>query len=492
MKVWAILALTAILSLLSGCTDMFRTELDETQSKLKALQELAASVNNDLTTLSEIVARLDDKQTIDPSSIVTTEEGYDVSFRDGKTIHLHFGVDGVDGRTLIPVGVRQDEDGLYYWQVDGEWLTDGDNNKIRAAATDGKNGFVPQTKVEDGVWKISCDGGNTFVEIAKCEDIDGIGVFSGIDLSDPTKMVLTQIDGTKIEIPCNTSFKLSFQGPAQDTVLIGGGESLAIPYELVVEGKAEQPILVTSGTDGTYTSRIEAGASAEKGIVHVQAPEQYSEGYILLTAHCGGYSAIKMISFSKRQVTPEKSYVPVRLGSGDNTRTVGYSTNFEYTVSASEEGWLNVVSDPGTGAIHFTAKSNAGSTVRSSIVTISPKDNPDYACTTFEVFQAHSSTTPTYALDPECPFTFDPDNQTLEVPSEGGVADIWISTSRELVSYGPEGAEWAVAQFDPVDGFYRLRITFDSNDTGESKNGEIQINIKGTGIPYGRIAFTQR
>ncbi len=125
LLVWAFLALTAILS---GCTDMFRTELDETNAKLKALQELAASTNKELTALSEIVSKLDDTHTIDPKSLVMTDEGYEVSFRDGTKIFIPFGRDGIDGRTLIPVGVKQAEDGLYYWTVDGTELKDAEGN----------------------------------------------------------------------------------------------------------------------------------------------------------------------------------------------------------------------------------------------------------------------------------------------------------------------------------------------------------------------------
>ena len=128
----AFLALPIILAMLSGCTGMVESELDETHAKLKALQELAASVNKDLMTLDGIVARLDDDHTIDPSTLKVTEDGYTVSFRDGKTVYIHFGKDGVDGRTLIPIGVRKDSDGLYYWTVDGKVMKDADGNLMRA------------------------------------------------------------------------------------------------------------------------------------------------------------------------------------------------------------------------------------------------------------------------------------------------------------------------------------------------------------------------
>ena len=488
LKVWASLTLTVILLVLSGCTEMVRTELDETHAKLKALQELAASVNKDLTTLNEIVSILDDNHTIEPGSLVQTEDGYEVSFRDGKKIYLHFGVDGVDGQTLIPIGVRRDDDSLYYWTVNGEWLMNADSTLMRAGATDGKDGFVPRTKIEKGKWMISVDNGKTYTEFGTVDELDGVGVFSGIDMSDPTKVVLTLMNGTKLEIPCQTSFKLSFGGPVQDTVLIAGGESLPIPYEIVKEGDTGQPVVVTSGTDGTYLSRIEAGSTPEKGVVHVQAPEDYSEGYILLSATCGGYSAIKMISFKERKVTPEKGTVIVRLGSGEDKRTVEYSANFEYTVSKPAEEWLTAVSED--GSISFNAAPNTGNTVRSYAVKVSPKDNPDFTCTTFLVLQATEQLT--FDIDPECPFTYDSQNKTLDFPAEGGDADIWVTSSRELIATIEEGNEWASAELSAIDGFYRLRIHADAKTSEESREGKVILKLKAGEYPMGEITIIQR
>ena len=472
LLVWAFLALTAILS---GCTDMFRTELDETNAKLKALQELAASTNKELTALSEIVSKLDDTHTIDPKSLVMTDEGYEVSFRDGTKIFIPFGRDGIDGRTLIPVGVKQAEDGLYYWTVDGTELKDAEGNKIRAAATDGKDGIVPQVKVEDGLWKLSVDNGETFTTIASCEEMDGVGVFSGIDLSDPTKAVLTLINGTKLEIPCITAFKLSFDGPAQDTLLIGGGETLPIPYSLTIEGQAGEPIVVTSGTDGTYVSRVEAGPSPESGTVYVQAPEAFSDGYILLTANCGGYSAVKMISFQPRQVSPARDTVIIRMPRGGFTRVFDYSTNFDYTVETQNVNWMKAVSSPSEKTLSFTTTDNTGNSVRNCTVKVSPKDNPDYACTVFLFYQATNSLT--FGTDSECPFSYNDKEKTLVIPTEGGEGDLWITYSSDLSVTGLEDTDWATAEISRKDGFYQLRIKAAANDSGESREAKFKVQV---------------
>ena len=374
-------ALPLLLALLPGCTGMVQEELDQTHAKLAALQELAASVNKELTTLDRIVAALDDGHTILPDSFMETEDGYEISFRDGKKIFVPFGKDGVDGRTLIPVGVRLDEDGIYYWTVDGEWLLDAEGNRMRAGAAEGEDGIAPQVKVEDGFWWISVDGGETFTQLVSCEEMDGVGVFSGIDLSDPAKILLTLWDGTSIELPCRNPLKLSFSGAVQDTVLIAGGETLTIPYEVIVEGESEEPLTVTAGTDGVF---VIEGLDTGKGEVKVTAPALFTEGYILLSAFCDGYSTLKMISFREREVAPSEPVITIRLGSGVDTCVVTYKTNFEYLLSSPEGDWLQAVSDPESGTVTFTVAPNTGNTVRSCTLTVTPANNPGYISTTFQ------------------------------------------------------------------------------------------------------------
>lgn len=436
-RVGVFCALPLFLALLFSCTGMVQEELEATHAKLEALQKAAAEASKQLEDLTVIVKLLEnsDDHTIDPASLKVTEDGYEVSFKDGETIVIPFGKDGKDGRTLIPVGVMQDEDSLYYWQVDGEWLLDDEGNKMRAGATDGADGadgadgVMPQIVVENGSWWIVFEGKEP-VEIAKCEDIDGVGVFSNIDTSDPERLILTLLNGTKLEIPYYFAIKVSFSGAARDTVLIGAGELLPIPYEVLVEGAGSEPVVVTSGTDGVYFSRIVEGEQPGKGTVLVQAPAEFSEGYIFLTAYCGGCTAIKMISFEGRKVTPDSETVTVRLASGADTVKVAYTANFDYVVS-SDTTWLKVVPNPADSTLAFISKPNEADTVRTGTVTVSPKDNPDYVCTTFSVMQATDSVVAevSYQLESEGFELDDSDlaSLTLSAPAQGGNASIWIN-----------------------------------------------------------------
>ena len=100
------------LALLSSCTGMVQSDLDQTHEKLTALQELVNNANQNLSSLQQLVAELDDSHTVSAVSPVG-ENGYDLSFRDGKVVRISYGKNGVDG-IVHPLGVKLGKDGLYY------------------------------------------------------------------------------------------------------------------------------------------------------------------------------------------------------------------------------------------------------------------------------------------------------------------------------------------------------------------------------------------
>lgn len=481
--------LPLLLSFLPGCTKPVRQELDQTNARLRALQELVNAVNGELTSLNQIVAELDDSHTLLPGSVVETEDGYELSFKDGRKISIHIGRDGQDGRSIVPVGVRLEEDGLYYWTVDGEWLLDAGGNRMRAGSADGADGYVPQTKVEDGFWWISMDGGATYEKLAGCGEMDGLGLFKGMEITALGKVLLTLWDGTVMEIPSRFPFRMSFAGAVRDTVLIAAGETLPIPYEVLVEGETDQPLTVTSGTDGVYLSRIEAGETPGKGVVIVRAPRDYADGYILLSASCGGYSALKMITFRPREITLAEAGTTVRLGSGSASRTIPYKTNFDYVIQVAEGSWLEVAPGPETEALTFTALPNTGGEVRTCEVTVRPKDNPEYVCTTFRVYQATDSYT--IRMEEGGPFTFDAATMRLEAPAEGGDTDLWITFPSELSASVPGEEGWLRAEMVTEDGFRRLKVHVDPAPEALGREAVLRIQLKTGGIPVGEIKVVQ-
>jgi hypothetical protein len=272
-------------------------------------------------------------------------------------------------------------------------------------------------------------------------------------------------------------------------VLIAAGETLPIPYEVLIEGETDQPLTVTSGTDGVYLSQIEAGETPGKGVVKVHAPKDYADGYILLSASCGGYSALKMITFRPREIAPADAWATVRLGSGSESKTIPYKTNFDYVIQAEEGAWLEIVSDPETEALTFTARPNTGGEVRTCEVTVRPKDNPDYVCTTFRVYQATDSFT--IRMEDGGRFAFDAEALRLEAPAEGGDTDLWITFLSELSASVPGEEDWLRAEVVTEDGFRRLKVHVDPVPDAQGREANLLIQLKTGGIPIGEIKVVQ-
>ncbi|MBR5255817.1 MAG: hypothetical protein IKV62_03475 [Bacteroidales bacterium] len=401
----------AMLALLSSCTGMVQSELDQTHEKLTALQELVNGVNQDLVSLQQIVSELNDGQTVSAVTPVDPD-GYDLSFRDGKVVRISYGKDGADG-IVHPVGVALGEDGRYYWTVDFTFMLDADGNPIVAAATDTLEFVEPAIRVEEGEWRFYPDKDKEeYVKLANAEDMDGVGVFKDV-IVEADKVCLVQWDDTVLEIAKYIPVKVSFKGQPRDTVVIGAGETLRVPFEVVVEGDTEDQLVVTSGTDGTYFSKVRYDAETGMGLVTVTAPEVFEEGYIILSATCDGVSALKMVVFQPRVTKPADAVVIVPIGKDAGSYSFSYDANFEYVVSSGSDSWATAVANPEEKAVTFQVESNTSSEIRFCEITVSPKNNPEYVVTTFQLLQA----TPELSAYP----------REIEVPAEGGDFDVWLT-----------------------------------------------------------------
>ena len=475
-----------MLSVLASCTQPVQKELDETHAKLKALQELVRSVNGDLNDLNAVVTELVQQNKTIPNSFRETGDGYEMSFQDGKTIVIHAGKDGLDGK-VFPIGVAMDEDGCYYWTIDytpedeegSVWLTDPDGNKLLAGASDGTDGTAPVLKVEEDAWWISTDGGESFVKLADCADLDGVGVFSEVKTDDPDRIRLILWDGTELELPRYSPVKVSFAGQPRDTLLIAGGETLPIPFEVVLEGNAEdQPLVVTSGTDGTYFSEIVPGEAPGTGVVKVRAPAAFESGYILLSAYCGGSSAVKMISFRERIVTPSDPVIPVRLGTRGESISIPFETNFEYVLTPAAS-WLTAQAGPETKTVSFAAEPNPEADVRTCEVAVSPKDNPDFVLTTFRVYQATDE--------------FRIDTPEIQAPAAGGDFDVWVTWTPERMNNLSCTAreDWMTAEMAVESGFCHVKVHVAPNEGETAREGSVDLMLNAL-VPVGNIKIVQQ
>ena len=190
-------------------------KVNSLDNRLTQIETQMSQMNAEINSISTIINALQNKVYV--TSVKETENGYQITFSDGKTIKITNGKDGENGKDAPVIGIDEYE-GKYYWTqtINGtkSWLTDKDGAKIPAAGTDG---ITPIVKVnKDGYWEISYDKGKTFALLLddKGNPIQAVGKNGSDGLNGSTgdsffksvkvegsEVVITLIDGTTFRLP---------------------------------------------------------------------------------------------------------------------------------------------------------------------------------------------------------------------------------------------------------------------------------------------------
>ena len=337
-------------------------ELQEHEDRIAELERLCSQMNTNISSLQTALTALQDNDYVTSVTPVKAEGqiiGYTISFSKSGDITIYHGADGSDGEDGTDgvdgysprIGVQADEDGVYYWTLDGEWLLDDEGNRIKASSadgadgsdgqdgvdgTDGKDGMTPQLKIESGLWYVSYDAGKTWILAGKAtgdNGKDGNMVFSDIAVSDDA-VTLTLADGvTEIILPRQmTVFDVAFDGG--DCVKCGAGETVTIPYSLTY-GSDDVQIKVFPGSG--LEVRMEK-TDAVSGNVMVTAPDPFMEDVevTLLISDGAEKTIMRTISLSLEY---DESYV------------IRYQSNTDAKIDVSMPAMLSNTYIDGVGEI---------------------------------------------------------------------------------------------------------------------------------------------
>ena len=123
-----------------ACSKYDDSALNERLAKLEkrvgAIEEKVRVANEDIKTLKSLVSASTQGKTI--TEVKKTDEGYDLIFSDKQVISIKMGRNGADGHSP-KISVAQDG-GVYYWQLDGQWLLDAQGQKVRVSGETGPVG----------------------------------------------------------------------------------------------------------------------------------------------------------------------------------------------------------------------------------------------------------------------------------------------------------------------------------------------------------------
>lgn len=179
------------------------------------------------------------------------------------------GADGQDGVTPV-IGVAQDEDGIYYWTINGEWLLDENGNKVQAQGRDGADGQDGQ----DG--KDGADGadGKDGADGQDGKDgEDGTSLFSNVEVGGEY-VTFTLPNGSSFQIPLEKPLDIIFDVEDMDETVLDTYSELEIGYtvqsnsaeitvEVITEGDIDVVLTETDELSGVITIYTESYESVE-------------------------------------------------------------------------------------------------------------------------------------------------------------------------------------------------------------------------------------
>ena len=209
------------------------------EDRVAKLEELCKQMNTNISSLQTIVTALQNNDYVTGVTPVLQngkEVGYTITFSKSSPITIFHGKDGANGSGHTPViGVKRDTDGVYYWTLDGSWLTDERGDKIKAEGKDGRDGsdgedgndgtdgtngedgITPKFKIENDYWFLSYDDGDTWTQVGKAtgeygkdgeDGISGDSMFSDVDYkTSPDYVIFTLSNGTQIKLPTWSAFE---------------------------------------------------------------------------------------------------------------------------------------------------------------------------------------------------------------------------------------------------------------------------------------------
>lgn len=454
----------------NGCANIFRDELTELHDQMSEILARVDQVNSNLEAVQALLTIIKDYDYI--ASIVSLKEdgkeiGYEITFTTGKSVKVYHGASP-------DIGVKEGDDGAWYWTIGGEWLLNDNGEKVRA------DGVVPEVKIEEDRWLISYDKGKTWQDLGKSVGEDGDSMFEEIIVTEG-EVIFKMTDGNEFAIPKNPRVRLVLDIPDTETGVLPGSE-IQINYTLE---NATDSTFVTASSNGYYGVRTETFDKSHGRII-VTSPYKYVDGYInIMVSDGASYSFIKVVNFYEHKmlfpagleyyVSPhgEEIYIP-------------FSTNFQYRfeVEGNARNWLDIEyyetrSEMRDGTLKVTVAMNEYEYARMGKIRVIPTNSTGDIYTEIIINQSSAY--------------FSIDQSKHAVPVEGATIVTNITSSRGLsLSIPEEASGWLQSSITGNSGdYYEVTTIISENETTEKRSATIDL-LSSDGSTYmGSLEFVQ-
>ena len=260
---------------LCACTGDLEDRVDTLEAKVAALE---SKVNENVSSIAKLAEAAAKAVTIESVTQNKDKTSYTIKFSDGTTSVLSNGKDGKDGKDAVApvVGVKE-VDGVLYWTVNGEFLT---NNGAKVPVS----GKTPQFKIQDGKWYVSYDG-KAWDEVPVSGTVE-----PKLEMTETDTEYVFTLGETVIRIAKAKAFAIKVESDAVD---IEPGKTATFKY--TVTGADETTHVVAE------SSTFEVKVDETNSTITVTAPKAMVSGYVIVKAvrnSDGKYSA-QYISIKK-------------------------------------------------------------------------------------------------------------------------------------------------------------------------------------------------
>lgn len=425
-----ILCFLFAVSILSGCGDDYDDSaltgrVDDLENRVTKLEELCKQMNTNISSLQALVNALQDNDYITGVTPITKDGetiGYTISFAKSAPITIYHGEDGKDGQDGKPgedgndgstpiIGVKQDTDGVYYWTLNGDWLTDDSGNKIQAEGRDGadgkpgedgndgqdgkpgedgqdgqdgkpgedgKDGITPQLKIEDGYWYVSYNDGASWTQLGKATGDKGEpgepgqtgGIFKDVEETDDS-VIFTLNDDSTITIPKATASEtLDIVFGNTDSINVLPGKTYEIEYTIT---GADENTLIEVVAQDLYKASVSPTDYRSGKIIVTTPSADLGASRVLVFVSKGTNTIMRILNFVESVILVSTN--TVEIAAEGETVQVEVETNVTYSVEIPEtdQAWLSIAET--RAATHketltFTAQANPNTIYRYSTVNL--------------------------------------------------------------------------------------------------------------------------
>jgi len=351
------------------------------------LRTLCNQMNTNISSLQTVVNALQNNDYITACTPLMEERvqiGYTITFAKSGPIVIYHGQNGKDGNNGTDdsngadghspmIGAKTDTDGVIYWTLDGEWLTDESGSKIPvhgrdgADGSNGSDGITPQLKIEGGYWYISYDNGTTWTQLGKATGENGADGKDGADgksffqdvTQDADYVYLTLSTDEQIAVPKHHPLSITFD--KTDEICVLPNQTYSIGYTLT--GADDHTVVKALAQDG-FRAVVKKTDNAT-GTIEITTPETLLSSEVLVFVSDGKERTImRSINFVEGIILiTTKSYTVDNAG---GTVEIDLSTNIDYTVEIPEadKAWISV------------AKIETRAVMRNESITLDVAPNP--------------------------------------------------------------------------------------------------------------------